>query len=112
LLNKLQYCNTIEDKRHLELIRLREKADSIDMQLLELLHYRIEIIKQMSAYKRQHQIPILQLKRWRETVHSRIKRARELNMNPDFIKALLEVIHMEAIRIQSEEHSESKGNQE
>ncbi|MCX7863011.1 MAG: bifunctional 3-deoxy-7-phosphoheptulonate synthase/chorismate mutase type II [Bacteroidales bacterium] len=107
LLDKISYCGNNDTVKHLELIKLREKVDSVDMQLLELLHYRMEIIKEMSAYKKHHQLPILQLQRWKQIVSSRLRKAKELNMNPNFIKSLLEIIHMEALRIQSEENTEN-----
>ncbi len=105
LLKRLIICNNKNVGEQIELLKLREKIDSIDMQLLELLHYRMEIVKELSTLKKQHQLPILQLERWREIIHSRLKKAKELNMNTDFIKALLEIIHLEAIRIQSEKES-------
>ncbi|GAB4459473.1 MAG: bifunctional 3-deoxy-7-phosphoheptulonate synthase/chorismate mutase type II [Bacteroidales bacterium] len=103
LLNNLTYCHKQGDIEHLELIRLREKVDSIDNQLIELLSQRMEVVRQMAHYKKNNNIPILQLKRWKEIIDTRLKKAEELNLNDDFIKLLLEAIHLEAIRVQSEE---------
>jgi len=102
LLDKLNFCNAKNEIEHLELIRLREKIDSIDNQLIELLSQRMEVVRQMAQYKKDHQISILQLKRWREIIESRLQKADELGLNKEFIKLMLEAIHLEAIRIQSE----------
>lgn len=104
LLNNLNFCNPKNEIEHIELIRLREKIDSIDNQLIELLSQRMEVVRQMAHYKKSHNISILQLKRWREIIESRILKAEELKLNKEFIKLMLEAIHLEAIRIQSEEN--------
>lgn len=102
IIEKLIICNNKEQSEHLELIKLREQIDSIDMQLLELLSYRMKIVKQMAEHKKHHNISVLQIKRWKEIIESRISKAEQLEMNTQFIKSLLEIIHLEAIRIQSE----------
>jgi len=104
LLNNLSFCQKQADIEHLELLRLREKIDSIDNQLIELLSQRMEVVRQMALYKKKNSIPILQLKRWKEIMDSRLKKAEDLNLNHDFVKLLLEAIHLEAIRVQSEEN--------
>ncbi len=101
-LTNLTICTNKELNEHLELIKLREQVDSIDMQMLELLNYRMKLVEKMARYKKHHKISILQLKRWKEIIDSRQNRAKQLNMNLSFIKSLLEIIHMEAIRIQSD----------
>lgn len=105
LLNTLTYCKEQTEIEHIDLIRLREKIDSIDIQLIELLSQRMEVVRQMAEYKKHHHIPILQLKRWKEIIDTRTKKAEELQLNEDFVKLLLEAIHLEAIRIQSEENN-------
>ncbi len=104
LLNSLSYCQKQAEMEHLELLRLREKIDSIDIQLIELMGQRMDVVRQMAQYKKHHNIPILQLKRWKEIIDSRTKKAEELRLNEDFVKLLLEAIHLEAIRVQSEEN--------
>lgn len=104
LINSLSYCYNKGNVENIELLRLREKIDSIDTQLMELMVQRMDIVRQMAKYKKHHNIPILQLKRWKEIIDSRNKKAEELNLNKNFIKSLLEAIHLESIRIQSEEN--------
>jgi chorismate mutase len=108
ILLNLTICSNKDNKEHLELIKLREQVDSIDMQLLELLSYRMKIIKQMAKYKKHNNLSVLQLKRWKEILESRLNKAKQLGMNQQFIKSLLDVIHIEAIRIQSERLNKKK----
>jgi chorismate mutase len=108
LINSLSFTHDVmNDIEHLELLRLREKIDSIDSQLVELLSFRMMVVKQMAEYKQQEKIPILQLRRWHDIIESRLRQADSLNLNADFVKSLLEIIHLEAIRIQSMEHKNS-----
>ncbi len=108
IIHTLSYnYNVINDIEHLELLKLREQVDSIDSQLIELLSFRMNIVKQMAEYKQQHKIPILQLRRWHEIMTSRIKQAENLQLNTSFVKSLLEIIHLEALRILSDEHNKN-----
>ena len=104
ILNEINYCQQNKSEQYLELYRLREKIDSIDFQLLELLSQRMNVVRQMAKYKKNNNIPILQIQRWREIISTRFIRAEQLGLNKDFIKNLLDAIHLEAIRIQSEEN--------
>lgn len=110
LIHSLILCNTESDKEHIELVRLREKIDSIDYQLLELLAQRMNVVRQMAEYKRKHNISALQLKRWKEIINTRLQRAKDLNMNLNFVKQMLEIIHIEALKIQENEKNKNSSD--
>lgn len=80
-----------------ELEYLREKIDSIDKQMLELLSKRMNIIEQIGEYKKNNNIAVFQLKRWKEIINQRLEFGKELNLSPEFIKQILEIIHKESI---------------
>lgn len=83
------------------LTQYRNQIDSVDAQILELLAQRMEGVAKIGGYKREHQVAILQLERWAEILKTRGSMADELGLNPGFIRKLLDLIHQESIRIQS-----------
>ena len=80
-----------------ELDLLREKIDSIDKQMLELLSKRMQIIEQIGEYKQNNNIAVFQLRRWKEIINQRIEFGEELKLPAEFIKQILEIIHKESI---------------
>lgn len=81
---------------------LRLKIDIIDTQLIEILAKRMKIVHEMGKYKRDHNITILQIERWRELINSRLETAGKHGMNRDFLLHILQLVHKESIRIQTE----------
>ena len=47
-----------------ELQNYRESIDKIDIQIIELLSKRFEVVKKVGEYKKLHNIPPLQPERW------------------------------------------------
>ncbi len=83
------------------LTQYRDQIDSVDAQILELLAQRMEGVDKIGGYKRDHQVAILQLERWAEVLKTRGSMAEELGLHDGFIRKLLDLIHQESIRIQS-----------
>jgi chorismate mutase len=81
---------------------LREKIDSIDQQLLELLWQRMELVKRIGEYKKDNNVAIIQLRRWEEMINSRVDFGKSLGLDPDYVKNLLRLVHKESIRKQVE----------
>lgn len=63
-----------------KLNELRNTIDTIDKQLLELLHKRIEIMKQIGTEKKQLQLPIRDQHREKEKLSSMQKQAKTLDL--------------------------------
>lgn len=82
------------------LTQFRDQIDSIDNQLIELLAKRMEIVREIGAYKKDQNITILQLRRWKEIFDTRIAHSSEKNISRDFMVKLLQLIHDESIREQ------------
>lgn len=80
----------------------REKIDSIDNQLIELLSQRMNIIKHIGKYKRDKNISIFQLRRWEQILKTRNLLGKELGLSEEFIKKILQIVHKESISLQSE----------
>ena len=90
----------IDTDRVLE--QYRDKVDSIDTQLIELLSQRMEIIKLIGEYKKNNNISIFQLRRWEQILKTRKSIGEQLGLNDKFTKKILQIVHKESIEIQSE----------
>lgn len=85
-----------------QLKEFRSRIDVIDQQLVEFLSERMKVAREIGNFKCRHDITILQLKRWEEILKTRTGWARELGLPEEFTVKLLQHIHEEAIRVQSD----------
>jgi chorismate mutase len=81
---------------------LREQIDQVDHDILEVLAQRMRIVERIGESKRANNVTTLQVARWKVLLDDRMKRAQELGLDADYIKALYDVIHSESVRRQSE----------
>lgn len=81
---------------------LRNKIDKIDDLVIQKLAERMKIVEQIGNYKKDNGITILQVNRWDEILQKRSNYGKALNLNPEFTEKLLELIHSESIRKQTE----------
>ncbi len=105
LLNNLQIKKTNKQTPQKVLSRMRQDIDNVDDQLLQQLGRRMEIIRQMGEYKQEHNMTILQMERWKKVLDERIDKGLGLGIKKEFLFKLLQLIHQESIRIQSEINS-------
>ncbi|MBT3208891.1 MAG: bifunctional 3-deoxy-7-phosphoheptulonate synthase/chorismate mutase type II [Bacteroidetes bacterium] len=85
-----------------QLEQFREQIDSIDMQMLELLSQRMNIVEDIGKYKCENDVTILQLRRWEKIISSRSEIGKNLGLSEDFIIKLLQLVHKESILKQVE----------
>ncbi len=85
-----------------ELDNFRSQIDMIDQQLFEFVAGRMKVAKDIGEFKCRNDITILQLKRWAEILKTRVELGKEFGLNEEFTRKLLQLIHEEAISIQSE----------
>ncbi len=103
LLNSLQFRKgVLETKSPGQLDNLRHQIDSIDSQILELLSQRMDATRKIGQYKSEHNIAAFQLKRWKNIIRSRLETGTSLGLSKDFVKKMLQSVHKESIRVQSE----------
>lgn len=81
---------------------LRNQIDEIDYELLEILGRRMKLVDEIGQYKNVHKITILQLKRWSYIIEDRLKKGLKHNLDQTFLLELLELMHNESMRIQTE----------
>lgn len=104
LIQSLTIRNANVEPMHTEnLDALRLRMDSIDEQVIELLHARMSLAREIGRYKRDHGMTILQMERWKEVFETRGDWAAAAGLGPEFIATYLEQVHKESIRVQNEE---------
>lgn len=79
---------------------LRNRIDKLDDELLEILCKRMEVSREIGQYKKEHRIPVVQMKRHDEIMKKRIQMAEKMGMSRDFMRNLLSSIHEESVRQQ------------
>ena len=84
-----------------QLIDFRQKIDNIDEQIIQLLGDRMRIAEAIGEYKKEKNITILQLDRWREILKTRSVWTEEAGLSKDFTEKYLEQLHKESIRTQT-----------
>jgi len=81
---------------------LRNQIDKIDDLVFQKMAERMQIVEKIGNYKKENGITILQVNRWDEILNKRIPYAKALKLSPEFAEKLLELIHSESIRKQTE----------
>ena len=81
---------------------LRKQIDEIDMSILEILAKRMRISREIGQYKKEHDMAILQSKRYDEIISTRVADGKTMSMGEDFLNTIFEAIHAESVRQQME----------
>ncbi len=84
---------------HLEIIR--EQIDQADREILEAIATRMNLVEKIGEYKKENNVAIFQLSRWKEIFTTRPEWARSLNLDPEFIKELYRFIHQQSVQKQT-----------
>ncbi len=82
------------------MLHLRYQLDEIDQSLLQLLSHRMAIAQHIGAYKKENNIPIVQLGRWQELLQAVIEKGEAMDLSADCIKQIFTAIHDESVRHQ------------
>lgn len=80
---------------------LRGVIDRLDDEILKLLSRRMEAAEGIGRIKRENNVMILQVSRWNQVVERVLARSEELGLSQDFLKIILEAIHIESINKQN-----------
>ncbi len=79
----------------------RQEIDQIDSELFELLSRRMDICEKIGEVKRDNDVAILQSSRWGKIVERVTSQSEKLHLSPEFLKTVLEAIHIESINRQN-----------
>lgn len=100
ILDKLTIRNSATTTESLE--QLRKQIDECDNQLLELLAKRMRICREIGAYKKAHNLTVVQTTRYTEILDKRGAQATLCGMSNSFIRDVFEHIHEESVAQQIE----------
>jgi chorismate mutase len=103
LLEKLIWKKTSTDVSGYiaQLENLREQINTYDDQLLQLLGSRMQISSEIGRLKSTNNVTVLQSNRWNDILNRLLTKGESYQLSQDFIHSLLDVIHVESIRIQN-----------
>ncbi len=79
---------------------LRKQIDGIDKKLITLLSRRAAVSKKIGACKKKHDKPVLDMKRWKTVLQTRIQQGKIYALPEDFIKKIFMLIHTYSKNIQ------------
>lgn len=103
LLQKLEYRNATSSNRafidHLDIIR--EQIDQADREILEAIATRMNLVEKIGEFKKENNVAIFQIGRWKEIFKTRPEWAKALNLDADFIKELYRFIHQQSVQKQT-----------
>ncbi len=103
ILDNLSYKKQYSDNTTFvsELENLRADIDILDEKLIQLLAQRMEIIEKIGLFKKENNVTILQVDRWKEMLKNR-KQLAELNLvDKTLVEEIFKVIHKNSIETQS-----------
>ena len=92
-------CNSAEFTAQLE--TYRSTMDELDTELIQVLAKRFDLSRELGVYKKENNVTVFQLERWKEILDSRIPHAIANGMDQQFAEVMMKIIHDESIRIQT-----------
>ena len=84
-----------------DLAELRGEIDDIDAEMLQLLARRMDVSAQIGEYKKQHNVTVVQMDRWKQVLDGLMATGSELGLSPLLINKVFEAVHQESIERQS-----------
>ncbi len=82
------------------LIELRQQIDVIDQKLVTLIGQRMALVEKVGLYKKDNHIAPLDPVRWQQVIEAKRLMAKKCNLNPDFIEAIFDLLHEEALMME------------
>ena len=82
--------------------QLRKQIDQIDNAIMDILSKRMRVCREIGQYKKEHNMTVLQAKRYNEILDKRGAQGVLCGMDAEFVKTIYEAIHQESVRQQIE----------
>lgn len=80
---------------------LRDQIDNIDREIFEAVAARMRIVDRIGYYKKENNVTVFQVNRWKEISDNRKQWAKALNLNEEFMEEFFKLIHDASIRRQT-----------
>jgi len=102
LLERLRARDTAVADKQLKrrIARLRAAITQVDSRIIQDLAERMKWVEEIGKLKQQHRISVLQLNRWESLLEDHIAKAQQTGLEGEFIKAVFELIHAQAVKKQ------------
>jgi chorismate mutase len=102
MLDRLKVRNAPITDREVKrkIAQLRAEISQVDAKIIQDLAERMKWVEEIGRLKQQHNIPVLQIDRWENLLGDHIARGQKAGLDADFIKALFELIHAQAVKRQ------------
>ncbi len=103
ILNGIQLRRKVGDNEQVSdaLSELRGLIDRLDTELLDKISSRMKISETIGHYKKQHEIIVLQAKRWDSMLQAYIQEGAKRGLSQEFITNIFKAVHEESINIQN-----------
>ena len=79
---------------------LRSHIDVIDQKIIELMGKRMKTAEEIGRLKQEHNVAVLQSKRWNEILGKMILEGKQEDLSEEFTISLFKAIHQESIQHQ------------
>jgi chorismate mutase len=94
---KLTFRKRKFDADAVVLNNLRKEIDEVDDELLNLIAKRMNISEKIGDFKKQHNVAVLQMDRWKQVLEDHINKGVNLGLNDESVKEIFEIIHKDSI---------------
>lgn len=89
-----------EEQDLVQLKHWRQEIDHIDEQILRLLAKRMELSREIGAFKQERDLCIVQPHRFRSLLQERLRHGEELGLSQNFVHQLYSLVHEESVHLQ------------
>ena len=79
---------------------LRRRITEADAAVLAALAERKRWVGEIGSIKKEHEIAVLQMDRWKQLLSDQTAEAERLGLSTEFVKALFEIMHAQAVKEQ------------
>lgn len=83
-----------------EIAQLRQQIDELDNSVMDILAKRMQVCREIGQYKKEHNIAVLQARRYNEILDKLGAQGAQCGMDADFVKKIYSAIHEESVRQQ------------
>lgn len=84
-----------------ELASIREQINQVDREILEAIATRMNLVSRIGDYKKENNVAIFQISRWKEIFKTRPKWGEAMHLDPEFIMELYRQIHQQSVKTQT-----------
>lgn len=101
ILTNLQLRNSACVGAPERLDQYRAMISDLDLQLINLLSQRFDMVKNIGVIKQEQNLAVFQPERWKIVSEYAARRAEEAKLSPEFVQKIFKTIHEEAVDVQN-----------